>query len=70
MRAKQLDGVAVQNPIKMGYLGVKTMVAHLKNQPVEKRIDTGVSLVTPENMDEPASKELTNPPVDKYLNGQ
>ena len=70
MRAKQLDGVAVQNPMKMGYLGVKTMVAHLRNQPVEKRIDTGVSLVTPENMDEPASKELTNPPVDKYLSGQ
>jgi len=70
MRAKQLDGVAVQNPMKMGYLGVKTMVAHLKNQPVEKRIDTGVSLVTPENMDEPASKELTNPPAAKYLNGQ
>ena len=70
MRAKQLDGVAVQNPMKMGYLGVKTMVAHLKGQPVEKRIDTGVSLVTPENMDEPASKELTNPPADKYLSGQ
>jgi ribose transport system substrate-binding protein len=67
MRARQLDGVAVQSPMKMGYLGVKTMVAHLKNQPVEKRIDTGVSLVTPENMDTPASKELTNPPVDKYL---
>jgi len=69
MRARQLDGVAVQNPMKMGYLGVKTMVAHLKGQPVEKRVDTGVSLVTPENMDEPASKELTNPPVDKYLTG-
>jgi ribose transport system substrate-binding protein len=70
MRARQLDGVAVQDPIKMGYLGVKTMIAHLRNQPVEKRIDTGVTLVTPENMDEPAMKDLTNPPVDKYLSGQ
>ena len=70
MKAKQLDGVAVQNPMKMGYLGVKTMVAHLRNQPVEKRIDTGVTLVTPENMDEPAMKELTSPPIDKYLKGQ
>ena len=70
MRAKQLDGVAVQNPMKMGYLGVKTMVAHLKGQPVEKRIDTGVSLVTPETMDTPAAKEITNPPIDKYLVGQ
>jgi ribose transport system substrate-binding protein len=70
MKAKQLDGVAVQNPMKMGYLGVKTMIAHLRNQPVEKRIDTGVTLVTPENMDEPAMKDLTTPPVDKYLSGQ
>jgi len=70
MKAHQLDGVAVQNPMKMGYLGVKTMVAHLKGQPVEKRIDTGVSLVTPETMDTPEMKELTHPPIDKYLAGQ
>ena len=70
MRAKQLDGVAVQNPMRMGYLGVKTVVAHIHNQPVEKRIDTGVTLVTPETLDEPAIKELTNPPIDKYLNAQ
>jgi ribose transport system substrate-binding protein len=70
MRAHQLDGVAVQNPMKMGYLAVKTMVAHLKGQPVEKRIDTGVSLVTPETMDTPEAKELTHPPIDKYLVGQ
>jgi len=70
MRAKQLDGVAVQNPMKMGYLGVKTMVDHLKGKPVEKRIDTGVVLVTPESMDTPEMKELTHPPIDKYLVGQ
>jgi ribose transport system substrate-binding protein len=70
MRAHQLDGVAVQNPMRMGYLGVKTMVAHLHDQPVEKRIDTGVSLVTPETLDSPATKELVNPPIDKYLNAQ
>ena len=70
MRAHQLDGVAVQDPVKMGYLGVKTMVAHLHGQPVEKRIDTGVALVTPETMEQPAMKELTNPPIDKYLKGE
>jgi ribose transport system substrate-binding protein len=70
MRAHQLDGVAVQNPMHMGYLGVKTMITHLKGQPVEKRIDTGVALVTPESLDDPATKALTNPPIDKYLNGQ
>jgi ribose transport system substrate-binding protein len=67
LRAKQLDGIAVQNPMRMGYLGVKTMVAHLKKQPVEKRIDTGVSLVTPETLDLPATQELVHPPIDRYL---
>ena len=70
MKAHQLDGVAVQNPMKMGYLGVKTMVNHLKGKPVEKRIDTGVVMVTPENMGTPEMSELTHPPIDKYLVGQ
>ena len=69
LRSKQLDGIAVQNPMRMGYLGVKTMVAHLKKQPVEKRIDTGVTLVTPENLDQPAIKDLVSPPVARYLSG-
>lgn len=67
MRAHQLDGIAVQNPMRMGYLGVKTMVAFLKKQPVEKRIDTGVTLVTPETMDQPAMKDIVSPPIAKYL---
>ncbi len=70
MKAHQLDGVAAQNPMKMGYLGVKTMMDHLKGKPVEKRIDTGVVMVTPENMDTPEMKDLTHPPIDKYLAGQ
>ena len=69
LRNKQLDGIAVQNPMRMGYLGVKTIVAHLRKQPVEKRIDTGVTLVTPENLDQPEVKELINPPVARYLTG-
>jgi ribose transport system substrate-binding protein len=67
MRAKQLDGVAVQNPMKMGYLGVKSMLAHIRKQPVEKRIDTGVTMVTPENLDLPETKAIVDPPIAKYL---
>ncbi|MEP7001603.1 MAG: substrate-binding domain-containing protein, partial [bacterium] len=69
MRAHQLDGIAVQNPMRMGYLGVKTMVAHLRKQPVEKKIDTGVTMVTPDNLDLPATKDIVAPPIDKYLTG-
>ena len=48
-----IDGLVLQDPVNMGYLGVKTMVAHLKGQPVEKRIDTGVQLVTRDHMNDP-----------------
>ena len=37
-----LDGLVLQDPVKMGYLAIKTLVAHIKGQPVERRIDTGV----------------------------
>jgi ribose transport system substrate-binding protein len=69
MRNHQLDGIAVQNPMRIGYLGVQTMVAHLRGQKVERRIDTGVTLVTPENLDAPETKAVVNPPVGRYLTG-
>jgi ribose transport system substrate-binding protein len=62
-----VQGLVVQNPMRMGYLGVVTMVKHLQGEPVEKRVDTGVVLVTPENMEKPEIKELLYPPLDKYL---
>ncbi|MBI4323673.1 MAG: substrate-binding domain-containing protein [Chloroflexi bacterium] len=67
MKNGDVQGLVVQNPVKMGYLGVMTMVRHLQGEKVEKRIDTGVVLVTPENMDQPEIKELLYPPLDKYL---
>ena len=57
----QIDALVVQNPMRMGYLGVKTMVQHLRNQPVEKRIDTGVGLVTKNNLHQPETQTLLNP---------
>src|SRR6266446_1606313 len=62
-----LQALVVQNPMLMGYLGVVTAVKHLRGEKVEKRIDTGVSLVTRENMDQPQISELLHPPLDKYL---
>ena len=67
MRDGHLDGLVLQDPVKMGYLGVKTMVAHVKGEKVERRIDTGVQVVTPQNMDEPAMKELLQPDLSKWL---
>ncbi len=62
-----VQALAVQNPLLMGYLAVETMVKHLQGEKVENRIDTGVVLVTPENMEQPEIKDLLHPPIDKYL---
>jgi len=63
----QIDGLVLQNPMRMGYLGVKTLVAHLRGKEVEKRVDTGVHLVTGENMKEPEMAQLLKPELEKWL---
>ncbi len=67
MKSGDVQGLIVQNPLFMGYKGVMTMVEHLRGKPVEKRIDTGVVLVTKENMGDDSVKELLYPPLEKYL---
>lgn len=61
LRDGDIQGLVIQNPAKMGYLGVKTIVAHLRGEPVEKVIDTGVLLATKDNMDSPEIKALLSP---------
>jgi ribose transport system substrate-binding protein len=67
IRAGNLQGVVVQNPFRMGELGVKTLIDHLRGRTVEKRIDTGVSLITPANLENGSSQLLLHPPLDRYL---
>ena len=67
MKNGDLQALVVQNPLLMGYLGVVTAVKHLRGEKVDRRIDTGVVLVTPENMEKPDIKELLHPPLDEYL---
>jgi ribose transport system substrate-binding protein len=64
-----LLGLVLQNPFRMGELGVKTMVDHLRNpaQEAPKRIDTGVHVATPENVNDPEIQALLRPPIDQYL---
>jgi ABC-type sugar transport system substrate-binding protein len=57
----RLDGIVLQDPVSMGYQAVKTMLAHLQGQKVEKRIVTGVYVATKENMGEPQMKKLLEP---------
>lgn len=61
LKSGEIDALAVQNPMKMGYEGVKAAVDHLRGKPVELRIDTGVGLVTGATVDTPAMKDLIAP---------
>lgn len=67
MQAGNLDSLVVQNPFRMGYIAVKTLVDSLRGQPPDKRIDTGATVVTAANLKEPAIQELIHPPIEKYL---
>ena len=67
LRKGHLDALVVQDPLNMGYMAVKTLHAHLQGKPVEKRIDTGATLITRDTMDQPAMKELLAPDYKKWL---
>jgi ribose transport system substrate-binding protein len=68
LRDGHLDAVVVQDPVKMGYLGVKTLVAHIHGEKVESRIDTGVRLVSREHMDDADVQQLLHPDLKRWLN--
>jgi ribose transport system substrate-binding protein len=67
LKEGQINALILQDAMNMGYLGVKTMVAHLRNQPIEKRIDTGSVIATSENMNDPQINNLLNPDFKKWL---
>jgi ribose transport system substrate-binding protein len=61
LKSGELHGTVLQNPVKMGYLTVKSIVEYLRGGKVERRIDTGVAIATPENMDQPEIRALLHP---------
>jgi ribose transport system substrate-binding protein len=67
LRNREIAGLTVQNPFRMGETGVRVAVAAVRGETVAKRIDTGVVLVTPESMDQPEIKDLLNPDLDRWL---
>jgi len=67
LRSGALDGFVVQDPMKIGYLGVKTLVDHIRGVQVPRRIDTGSILITRENLDQPEIQSLLNPDLSQWL---
>jgi ABC-type sugar transport system substrate-binding protein len=75
LAARKMEGIVLQDPVTMGALAVKAMIAHLEPEllsekdkelvmeggKVKHRIPTGEHIATPENMNEPRTAELLNP---------
>jgi ribose transport system substrate-binding protein len=60
LREGRIQGLVLQNPFRMGYLGVETLAKHLNGETVEPVISTGETLVTLENIDTPEVQALLN----------
>jgi ribose transport system substrate-binding protein len=61
LKAGLINALVSQNPYRMGYLGVQTCVAAIKGQKVDLQQDSGVKLVTPENVNDPDMVKFLNP---------
>jgi len=70
VRAGEMDGFVIQDPFGMAALAVETMVDHILGRSVPARVDTGVLVVTRENLESPEAQTLLHPPLDEYLPGR
>ena len=62
LKAGAIDSLVLQNPFKMGYEGVKAIVDKLNGQTPQRRLDTGVKLLTKENLDSAEMQQLIKMP--------
>lgn len=58
LTAGKVSGLLLQDPFKMGYLGVTKIVAKIKGESIEPQIDSGSVFVTKDNMDSEAVKSV------------
>ncbi len=58
LKKGEINALVAQNPVKMGYEGVKAVVAKMNGQEVPATVDSGAALITPENIGSPEVEEL------------
>ncbi len=58
LKSGQIDSLVLQNPYKMGYLGVNAVVDKIEGKEVPKHFDTGIKVITRENLNEAESQEF------------
>ncbi|MBF8295923.1 MAG: periplasmic binding protein/LacI transcriptional regulator [Bacteroidetes bacterium] len=62
LRNGEIDALVAQDPTRIGFEAVKAVVSHIKGEKVNVRIDTGVQLITRENLSDPKIKKLLGTP--------
>ncbi len=66
LREGDIDGLILQDPYKMGYLGVWNLVQHLEGYKIEPKVlSTGEHVVTKDNLDDQKTRELFDPELQK-----
>ncbi len=58
MRKGEIDALVAQDPVKIGYEGVKAAAAAARGEKVAPRIDTGVRVITRADLDLPEVQKL------------
>jgi ribose transport system substrate-binding protein len=58
LKAGEIDALVSQNPIKMGYQGVKTCLEAIKGSPEQPIQDSGVQLINRDNLNSPEVQKL------------
>ncbi|MFH1739211.1 MAG: substrate-binding domain-containing protein [bacterium] len=61
MKEGDIEAIVHQDPFGIGYHGLETMVRYLRGEEVDKRFDTNVYVVTPDNMTDPDISRLLDP---------
>lgn len=62
LKGGAIDSLVLQDPFKMGYEGVKAIVDKLNGQTPQRRVDTGVKLLTRENLETAEMQQLIKAP--------
>jgi ribose transport system substrate-binding protein len=62
LQKSDIDALVAQDPTRMGYESVMTMVKHIRGEKTQQVIDTGVQLLTRENLNDPEVKTLLGMP--------
>lgn len=63
MRSGSCSGIVLQDPVQMGYQGVKALLAAINGESVEEVISTGEYVATPENMQDEDIQKLLKPEI-------